>query len=329
MARRLTTSNLIADVRSLLDEVNQASIDDSADILPALNRAQDVASNILAKHYESPLLAYKLQYLVSGQKEYDIPPDAFEQRLEKIEVQIQNGLFNPIKRQSYRDATLLETTARTAFPLFYSEIGDKYRLYPSPTGAYPLRVWYNKDPEPLVIEQGTITGPVNLTTKQLQSGSTFIEVDNLGSQLTLEKALFSSYINFIDGNTGRIKGTCQILKKGSGQIYIKSVPDRVTVLNQTVSGTLPADLALDDLICTVDGNCISVLKKPFANFLIQMAVSELLNTKLGIVSEMAEKVRQEMQVIVKESWVGRENYMKVRSAAPHWERIGRRYGNRS
>lgn len=326
MARRLTVSNLIADVRSLLDEANQASISDTEDILPALNRAQDVAANILAKHYESPLLAYTLQYLVSGQREYDIPPDAFEQRLEKIEVQIQNGLFNPIKRQSYRDSTLLETTARTAFPLFYSEIGDKYRLYPSPTAAYPLRVWYIKDPEPLVIEQGTISGPVS--SGVLNTSGNYVTVANLGNQLTLDSSLFSSYVNFIDGNTGRIKGTCQVLKISGAQVFFKPVPDRTSVLGQTVSGTLPSDLALDDFICTVDGNCISVLKKPFANFLIQMAVSELLNTKLGITSEMAEKVRQEMQMIVKQSWVGRENYSRVRSASPHWERIGRRYGNR-
>lgn len=320
MARRLTTSNLIADVRSLLDEANQASIDDIQDILPALNRAQDVAANLLAKHYESPLVAYKLQYLIPGQREYDIPPDAFEQRLEKIEVQIQNGLFNPVKRQNYRDATLLETTARTAFPLFYAEIGDKYRLYPSPTGAYPLRIWYNKDPEPLVLEQGTVT--------HFDKVGNYVVVSDVGSQLTVEDSSFTSYVNFVDGFNGRIKGTCQILRISNNQVFFKTTPDKQTVLGHPVSGTLPEDLVAEDLICTADGNCISVLKKPFANYLITMAVSELLNTKLGMVNDMAEKVRQEMHTIVKESWAGRESYMRVRSALPHWERIGRRYGSR-
>jgi hypothetical protein len=327
MARRLTTNNLINDIRSLIDEHNQVSIDDKTDILPALNRAQDVASNILARHYESPLLAYTLQYLQPGVREYQIPRDAFEQRLEKIEVQIQNGLFNPVKRQSYRDATLLETTARTAFPLFYSEIGDMYRLYPSPTGAYPLRIWYNKDPEPLVQEQGTIT---DLPSK-LPSGlyeSRYVVVSDIGGDLTTEEGLFTSYVNFVDGFTGRIKGTCQIFNITTNTVTFKATPDRTEVLGHSVSGALPPDLALDDLICTVEGNCISVLKKPFANYLISMAASELLNTKLGIPNEMAEKVRKEMEKLVQESWVGRENYARVRSASPHWERIGRRYGNR-
>lgn len=318
MARRLTTSNLVSDIRSLIDEQNGVSIDDIGDILPALNRAQDTASNILARHYESPLLAYT-SVVVTTAQEYPIPRQAMEQRLEKIEVQIQNGLFNPLKRVSYRDATLLETTAHTSIPMFYSEIGDKFRLYPAPTGAYPMRVWYIQDPDPLVLEQGTITK---------LPGSSQVVVDNIGSQLSVEVDSLSSYVNFVDGTTGGLKGTCQVQSLSDRVVTFRSTPTRTTVLEKTVSGSLPADLAVDDLICTVDGTCISVLKKPFANYLISMAVSELKNTKLGMQDEMAEKVRKEMERIVQESWVGRESYMKVRSSNPHFERIGRRYGNR-
>ncbi len=320
MTRLLTTSDLVNEVRSLIDETNSESIDNVRDIIPALNRAQDVAANILAGHYESPLLVYTTIPLVGGQKEYDIPHDAFEMRLEKLEVQIQNGLFNPLKRQSYRDTTLLETTARTSYPLFYAEIGQKFRLFPSPTGAFPLRCWYLKDPEPLVLEQGTVT-IVN------QAGN-YVVVDNIGSDLTVANDSTDSYVNFVDWETGRIKGTCQIQVLTDNKITFKTSPTRATVHGLTVSGSLPSDLEPEDLICTAEGICISVLKKPFANYLIQMAVSELLNTKLGMTSEMGEKMRQEMQKIVERSWVGREAYLRVRSASPHWERIGRRYGNR-
>lgn len=302
------------------DEANQSSIEDLRDIIPALNRGQDVASNILARCYQSPLLTYTTQVLTTAQ-EYPIPRTAFENRLEKVEVQIQNGLFNPVKRQNYRDATLLESTAHTSIPMFYSEIGDRYRLYPAPTGAYPLRIWFLQDPLPLVLEQGTVTA-VNLAQN-------YVVVDNIGGQLTTQNDETSSYVNFVDGTTGLIKGACQIQSLSNNRITFKTTPNRTTVLDQPIAGTLPSNLAQDDLICTVDGCCISVLKKPFANYLIQMAVSELLNTKLGIPSEMAEKVRAEMQVLVKESWVGRESYMRIRSSNPHFERIGRRYGSRS
>ena len=319
MVRRLTTSDLVSEVRSLLDEQNAASIDDQADILPALNRAQDVAANILAKHYESPLLAYT-SITVTTEREYPIPRLAFEQRLEKIEVQIQNGLYNPVKRVNYRDATLLETTAHTSIPMFYSEIGDRFRLYPAPTGAYPMRVWYIQDPDPLVLEQGTLTA---------LPGGQQVVVDNVGSLLSVEVDQFSSYVNFVDGTTGAIKGTCQLQSISDNNLLtFRTTPTRTTVLEKPVSGSLPPNLAVDDFICTVDGNCISVLKKPFANFLISMAVSELKNTKLGMQDEMAEKVRLEMKKIVQQSWAGREQFMKVRSSNPHWERVGRRYGNR-
>lgn len=279
-----------------------------------------MAANILARHYESPLLAYDIVPLVGGQQEYPIPRLAFENRLEKVEVQIQLGIMNPVKRISYRDATLLETTAFTSIPLFYSEISDIYRLYPKPTGAYPLRVWYIKDPHPLVLEQGTIT--------VINQPGNYVVVDTIGSQLTVENSLPSSYVNFVDGTTGVVKGSCQIQSLTNNRITFKTVPNRSVVLDQVISGTLPANLAADDLICTVDGSCVPALKKPFANFLIEMAASEILNTKLGMQSEMAEKCRKEMQDLVKESWVGRESYVRVKTVNPHFDRIGRNTGNR-
>jgi hypothetical protein len=319
MARLLTTSNLVADVRSLIDENNATSVSDESDIIPALNRAQDVAANILARHYESPLLAYEFVPLTTAQ-EYPIPRTAFENRLEKVEVQIQNGLFQPVKRQSYRDATLLETTAHTSIPLFYSEIGDVFRLYPSPTGAYPLRVWYLKDPPPLVLEQGTVTG-VNLAQN-------YVIVDAVGTALTTDASQTSSYVNFVDYRTGNTKGTAQIQSITNNTITFKTLPNRQVVLDQPIGSGIPPTVGPDDLLCTVDGTCIPVLKKPFSNYLINMAASEILNTKLGMTSELGEKVRLEMQNLVKESWVGRESYVRVRSASPAWERVGRRFGNR-
>lgn len=320
MARRLTVSDLVSDVRSLIDEANSASISTDTDILPALNRSQDVAANILARAYESPLLAYEALTLTGGTQEYPIPRAAFENRLEKVEVQIAAGIYTPVKRISYRDATLVETPAQTSIPSCYAEIGDVFRLYPAPTGAYPLRVWYLKDPLPLVLEQGTVT--------QVNLGQNWVIVDSIGADLTVDASNTNSYVNFVDGTTGAVKGSAQIQTLSNNRITFKTTPTRTTVLDQSISGSLPATLAPDDLVCVVYGCCVPVLKKPFSNFLTQMAASELMNTKLGMQSEMAEKVRGEMEKLVQESWVGRENYLRVRPANPHWGRIGRRFGSR-
>ena len=52
----IAVNDLIDEVRSMLDEDNRTSVSDTADILPALNRAQNYAANILSRHYESHYL---------------------------------------------------------------------------------------------------------------------------------------------------------------------------------------------------------------------------------------------------------------------------------
>ena len=318
--RKLTTTQLVSEVRSLCDEVNSASLDTEADILPALNRAQDVAANILAKHYESPLITSKMVTLNSGQRDYPIPYDAFENRLEKIEVAIQNGIYNPVKRQNYRDATLLETPARTSIPMFYAEIGDNYRLYPGPTGGYPLRIWYMREPDPLVLERGTLSkwNPaqswIQVSAKGLDTSVFSVEMDDP-----------ASYLSIVDSDTGAVKATLQLQNIGpNGRLSFRTVPVKSTFIGRPVSGSLPDNLTNEDLICEAGGTCVPILKKPISGYMIQMAASELMNTKLGMQNQMAEQMRQEMHRIVQESWVGRESYLKVRTANPHFQKLGKR-----
>ena len=86
MARLLlTVQDLVDQVRNQVDEQDQDAVSLEGDILPVLNRAQDYAYNILARKYQEPLLTYTQLTLTSGQ-EYDIPEDAFEDRIEKIEI---------------------------------------------------------------------------------------------------------------------------------------------------------------------------------------------------------------------------------------------------
>jgi hypothetical protein len=315
--RRLTTTDLIEEVRSLLDESNRANVSDELDILPALNRAQDVAANILARHYEAPLLAYKSLQLTAGQSEYDIPEDAFEQRIEKCEVYI-TSVYYPIKRIDYRDITLYETPTRTNVPYYYTVIGTKFRLLPSPTAVYPLRIWYLKDPEVLVAPQGRLT-----IVNQAQN---YVIVDSIGSDLTSAMDDLNSYVNLIDGQTGNIKATMQIQSIVGNKITFKSSPSRSTVLNKTIESALPVTVEPDDFICTIHGTCIPAFKKPFSNYLIQFAVAEI-QRKLGGPADIELKVRDELEKIVERSWVGRENFLRVQKRNRNWQVPSRRYFN--
>lgn len=316
--RNLTTDELIQDVRSLLDEENNATLDDEADIIPALNRAQDVAANILSRHYESPLITNKTVQLQAGQDSYQIPEEAFEQRLEKVEVFI-NRIYYPIKRLNYRDVSLYETPTRVNVPYYYVIIGQEFKLLPSPTAAYPLRIWYIRDPEPLAKQQGRI--------QVVNEGANYVTVDAPGSKLTTEMDQLGSYVSIVDGNSGLVKGHLQILSITDGKITFRGTPVRTSVQNCEIVGTL-TDMGVqpDDYLAPIGGTCIPAMKKPWSNYLIQYAVAEL-NRKLGGDTTVQEQVRKELEQIVERSWVGRESSLRVTKRNKNWEIPTRRFFN--
>lgn len=312
--RRLTVDNLVDEVRSMLDESNTANLDDVKDILPALNRAQDYASNILARHYDAPLVTSVEVAPVAGQKDYDIPEGAFESRIEKVEVNM-NGLFYEVKRISYREGTNYESNVAQNTPYYYAVIGNKFRLYPAPTATYPLRVWYMQDPLPLVKPQGRITS-INIS-------SNYVMVDSAGEDLSTLMDELESYVNIVDGESGIVKGSLQIQSINGKRITFKTVPARTTVLGQTILAAIPTSVSPDDLICLAEGNCVPVLKKPFSNFLIQYAVAEL-TRKLGGAADMELRVKEELEKQVERSWVGREQELRVKKVSKQWDNLTRR-----
>jgi hypothetical protein len=157
MAAPRTTSDLIAELRSQIDEANEIAIDDVRDILPALNRAQQYAWNILARKYPDPIIGYSTLTLTSTDQEYDIPEDTFEDRIEKIEIAVDTGYYVECKRISYTDITNYESNSTDPQPYYYAIVGRKIRFIPKPNGNYNARIWYIADPQKLVKDQGRIT----------------------------------------------------------------------------------------------------------------------------------------------------------------------------
>jgi hypothetical protein len=313
----ITTQDLVDQVRSMLDEENRANVTDEGDILPALNRAQDYASNILSRHYESPLVAYKSIGLNAGQNEYDIPEDALEQRLEKVEVYL-TQVYYPVRRLDYRDVTLYETPSKTNVPYYYTVIGTKFRLIPTPTSSYSLRIWYLKEPPKLVAPQGRIT--------LINSGSNYVILDAAGSDLSTDLTSLDSYVNLIDAQTGNVKATMQVQSVQGNKITFKSSPTRSSVQGRDVSSSLPSALEQDDYICLAQGSCVPFFKKPFTNFLIQYAVAEI-QRKLGGPADIEQQVLKGLEQQVERSWVGREVSTRVQKVSKQWSVPGRRYFN--
>lgn len=308
MASRLLVDSLVTQVRELVDENNSEQVTDELTIIPSLNRAQDKACSILAKHYPEPLITSYEQALDATTQEYTIPEDAFEDRLEKVELRV-NGLYYEVQRIDYRDLTQFETSYSTSTPLYYAVIGRKFRLVPRPSGAYSMRLWYMKDPAPLAKQQGKIT--------LINTVANYVTVDTVGADLSTLITDGGSFTNVCDGTTGEIKCTLQIQNITSNRVTFRTSPSQESIDNLTVVGALPTTLSKGDYLTVAPATCISVLRKPFANFLLQYAVAEV-SKKLDDDSTLEFKLLENFREDVAKSWSGREQTLRVKQGSGRW-----------
>lgn len=335
MSQIITVDDLVNDVRNQLDEHNTLSVGDETDILPALNRAQRYAANILTRHYEPPMLKHVILTPVSGQAEYPIPQDCLEERLEKVELNI-NSLYYPLQRVSYREMSQYETNTSRPAPDYYTVVGRNMRILPKPSGTYPLRLWYLAEPPKLVPVWGRITRVDTATMSVIAADQVLQTEDEQG--MTTQVDELNSYVNVIDAETGIRKATLQIRNISGSQITFKTVPTRSTVQTLTVDTSMTTlsvntdvnndgsdvSIEVDDYLCAVEGSCVPFFKNPFSNFLIQYAIAEL-RRKLGGDSESERTVLKDLETQVERSWVGRENTLRVVRSSNKWNNSGRRY----
>jgi len=310
--RQLTVDELIEECRSLIDETNREHIDDDLDIVPALNRAQDKVANILARHYEDPLLYPTDVALTDGVADYTIPSNALEHRLEKVEIKV-GKYYQPVFRISYRELTQVENdSASVSTPTYYCVIGNSFRLVPIPSGAYPMRIWYLKDPEPLVRSQGRI-----LIANPADNS---VIVNELGSDLDTISNDLNCFVNIIDGVSGEVKfrGHIQSLDTNNNKIYFRTtlISGRESVLGRELDTELPSTVTADDHVCLIHGTCIPYLRKPFTLYIVQQAVAEL-QYKLGGNADMAYRIAEELEKVIKKAWVGREKTLRVKRSGKY------------
>jgi len=310
-----TVEDLISAVRGQIDEENQESVDDTRDILPALNRAQEYASDILARFYQDPLLKHTSVTLTTGTEEYDIPEDALEDRLEHVEITIQ-GQQRPIQRINYRDISEYESTNTQTIPSYYCVVGRKYRLVPPSDGSYSARIWYLLSPDKLVIPQGRV--------QLLNTSSNYVVLDAAGDDLTTNSDNLENYVNVVDRETGLIKITLQVLSISGARITFRSTPLRTTVLGRTISGSFTtSDIQKDDYLSTVQGTCVvQPLGGNVVNFIIEYAVNEM-KRKLDLEVIPEERLLDKLEKQVSRSYVGREQTFRVRKTSKIWGPVRR------
>jgi len=306
--RDLKVEDLISQVRSLLDEDNGGVIKDLEDILPALNRAQDYAMDILARHYDESLLTSRDVTLKTGGKILSLPKKIFEERLERVELSKSgHGVFYELDRISLRDLSP-KTSLRT-----YAIVGRKLRLTSSPPPGSIVRLWYLQPQEELV--------PSLARIDLLPSTPNEVFLKEISPELKNDfdpSLAFNQYVNVIKTQTGEVCGSLQIGSLSRERLVFANSPLRSMVLGRDITGDL-ASLPIEegDYICSLRGSCCPRFKSPISNFIIQYAVADM-RRKLGETTEADEKLLVKLEKQVKHSWVGREATLRVSKKNFRW-----------
>jgi hypothetical protein len=307
-----TTDDLLSQVRDQLQETNTATVSDTT-ILNALNRGNSFAWNIYARHYPDPLVV-RQQVTLDSDGTFKIPDDAFEQRLQKVEL-AQGGIVYELERMNYRRTTPYRNNVVGSRPSFYTIQVRTVELLPKPGNGFQIYVYYIRRPDQLRLQQGRVSASTAAVTGVSDAN---VVVDSVGSGLSTTGA-YSKYVNFVDSRTGEIRGSAEIKSINGSQITFKQTPTRSSVMGRTISGDIPSDLEPDDYITDINGSCVVFLQQPTSNFLIQYAVSEV-RRALGYDTGVEKNALKDFEAHVEHTWAGREASMRVKHSSRIWRK---------
>jgi len=311
-----TVDELIDLTRDDLDEDNLVDVDD-ADILQKLNRAQRKGVIRIIQNFDSLFLTTADTTTVSGTADYDCPVNTYASKIKKLEL-IVNNRPQPIDRIWYRQSSKYAISGTTTRPSRYELIGRQWRLFGTPSGGLTVRVWYVREPERLVKQQGRILASGTDTS----TSQPYVTVDALGSLLTTASTDLYNYVNIVNWRTGAVKGTLQVasINTTTKQVLFKAASlTRSTVLGKTVTTALPTTLAVDDYICTVQGTCVPEIPEAYHDYLTQHAVVAIKRSKGEPTQEDYAALRDEEQDI-KSIQSGTEQRTRVAQKNPNWRR---------
>lgn len=307
-----TTADLVGAIRAQLDETNTATVKDAEDLYPCLNRAQDYAANVLARHYPEPLLTSLDMATVAGQATYQIPEDCYEDRLLKVELS-SAGRWRELNQITYRELSDYDIPESGTTPSFFAIVGRNFRLVPKPTGIWTIRIWYLRTIDKLVPPQGRIV-LANVT-------SNYVVLDSVGLDLNTTTG---SYVNVIDGTTGLVRTTLQIQSIVGSRVTFRSAPLRTLVQGRTVATALADDTVdTDDYLALVEGTCVpQALGGSVTNFIIQYAVNEI-TRKLGGETIPEDKLLGDLETQLQKAATGRQSTLRIAKRAGSWRFLAR------
>jgi len=307
-----TTDDLVSQVREQIQETNTTTISDQT-ILNAINRGNSFAWDIYARHYPDPLIVRE-QVTLDANGAFPIPDSAFEQRLQKVELE-QGGVSYEMERINYRRTTPYRNNVTGTRAGYYSIRGRTVELLPKPGAGYSFYAYYVRRPDQLRLQQGRVS---SITPSVSGVSDASIVVDVLGTSVSASDP-YLKYVNFVDSRTGEVRGSAEIKSISDTQITFKQNPTRTSVEGRTISGDVPSDLEIDDYITDITGSCVVFLQQPTTNFLIQYAVAEI-RRALGYDTGIETNVLREFEKQVEHTWAGREVSLRVKHSQRIWRK---------
>jgi hypothetical protein len=313
MSRAFNVSDLVDEVRSLVDEFNEAQLETERDIVSSLGRSLERAHKTLSMTYPEGL-AFYTDIAGINTREYTLPEDIFEDKIIRMEW-FKAGEETPKVCQN----TGLKLFGRfvpsfdspTAAPIAHIIYGRKIRFNATPNGIYTLRIWAIRDVERPVLPYGRISG--------ISGNSLFLTEVNENFDPSVASDLLSSYVNVIDGQTGEVKGSLQILNfDGADTVAFKSSPDRGSVLNRNILTSLTnANAQSDDYLCSIKGSCVLYMFDIVHSYVVQASVAEM-KRKLGYAYDVDQKLMDVFLNDIKTTFMGREGKMRINQNNPNW-----------
>ncbi len=309
----ITTAELVRQVRSQIQETNEKGSVTPETVLDALNRGLDFGWDVLARNYAAPVLARSEEYTLDSEGRLELPDGMFEDRLLKLDLEL-GGTTYEIEAISHRDVTSLSGSGMGGTPVAYTLMGRTIQVWPAKSAkGSKVRMWYLKEIPPIVEQLGRITSFTAADADN--SANATIVLDN-ASKLSVSGD-FAKYINFINFETGEIRGSAQVQSIDGNEVTLKLIPTRNTVLGQPVGNDIPLGLEIDDFVCNITGSCVMYFSKPLSNMVIQFAVSEI-RRSLGYDVGVEERKLKELANQVNYTFSSRPNYKRVKRKNRVW-----------
>lgn len=319
MTRAYSTKDMLEEVRSLLDEEDTDHIEDS-DIIQSLGRAYTQAFITINDVYPEPLLERDTSVAGTSQ-EFTLPEHIMEDRLKYITFE-RGGVQTRVDRVNVAEFWKYVSNQNAQTPRVYTIYGRTVRFDSNLTGSFNMILWYTRELDRLVLPIGTVS----------QHTSDTVVLTDADVDYSPDNNYLSSYVNVINGSTGEIRSSFQVLSWDGITMKVRSIPARTSVLDRPITSDI-STLTDDDYICPVAGTCVPLLSTTVSNFIMQYALSELKREKLGITNQMTEVLKRELAENLERVYQGRQTSVRIQKVGAFlgqprtrafWRRRGRR-----